>query len=183
MPASLNGKGEWILQKKRPELEGHMPTLAPGHRKPSHHYWACQPPSPNTQTAPRAPTHLSAGRMCSRNPYLTLATYTLPLPPPICAGSPCPHTALSFIPVLTNLRNYKWHHSLRLEFALLWLLMKISIHSPSLLPPGLGLFCFSVLCLSYHLPSPSYLFPQPSMPTKYPAFVMQGSRDLKCDFY
>lgn len=81
-------------------------------------------------------------------------------------GEPRPRTALSFILVLTNLRNYKRHHSLRLEFPLLWFLMKVSIHFPSLLPPGLGLFCFSVLCLSCHLPPSSYLSPQPPMPTK-----------------
>lgn len=80
-------------------------------------------------------------------------------------GEPRRRTALSFILVLTNLRNYKGHHSLRLEFPLLWLLMKVSIHFPSLLPPGLGLFCFSVLCLSCHLPPSSYLSPQPPMPT------------------
>lgn len=89
--ASLTRWKRGVLQRKRPELEGLMHTLAPGHRRSSRHYRACQPPHP-PQLAPRIPTHLSAGRLCIRNSHHTPATYTLtetaPLLTPICMGSP-----------------------------------------------------------------------------------------------
>lgn len=61
---------------ERPELEGHMPTLAPGHRKPSHHYWACQPPPPPTHKWLQGPPPISQLAGCAAGTPTSLLPHT-----------------------------------------------------------------------------------------------------------